>query len=81
MDDIAEKVGNNFYVLPSSIHEALVVPMTEDGPDRAQFETMVREVSETQVRPQDKLPYNVYACDADAHKLFKADKYDELRAV
>lgn len=77
MDDIAEKVGGDFYVLPSSIHEALVVPMTEDGPDRAQLESMVREVNETQVAPQDRLSDNVYAYDAESHELMRADKYEE----
>jgi len=77
MDDIAEKVGGDFYVLPSSIHEALVVPMTEDGPDRAQLESMVREVNETQVAPQDRLSDNVYAYDAKEHELMRADKYEE----
>lgn len=77
MDDIAEKVGGDFYVLPSSVHEALVVPMTEDGPDRAQLESMVREVNETQVAPQDRLSDNVYAYDAEAHELMRADKYEE----
>ena len=80
MDDIAEKVGGDFYVLPSSIHEALVVPMTEDGPDRAQLESMVREVNETQVAPQDRLSDNVYAYDAQEHELMRADKYEERQA-
>ena len=48
MEDIAEKVGGDFFVLPSSIHELLIVPKQE-GMELSELEAMVQEVNATQV--------------------------------
>ena len=79
MDQAAEKLGGDFFILPSSIHEILLVK--DDGNfDRAALENMVREVNATQVAPEDKLTDNVYHYDSK-DKIFElAEKY-EARAV
>ena len=46
MDDITEKVGKAYYILPSSIHEVLIVPKRE-GMDIKHLESMVRDVNGT----------------------------------
>lgn len=68
MDNIAEKVGKDFYLLPSSIHEALVVP---DRPDMEvdSLAAMVREVNATQVAKDEQLSNHVYRYDYDNHNL------------
>ena len=68
MDNIAEKVGKDFYLLPSSIHEALVVP---DRPDMEvdSLAAMVREVNATQVAKDEQLSDHVYRYDYDNHSL------------
>lgn len=63
MEDITEKIGGDFYVLPSSIHELLIVPK-EEGMELADLEAMVQEVNATQVAPEDKLSDHVYEYDA-----------------
>ena len=69
MDQAAERVGGSFFVLPSSLHEVLLVP--DNGMMNLQeLESMVREVNATQVAPQDKLTDNVYHYDA-AEKVFE----------
>ena len=76
MEDIAEKVGGDFFILPSSIHELLVVPK-QDGMELSDLEAMVQEVNATQVAPEEKLSDHVYEYDAKEKELYRADKADE----
>ena len=80
MDDITEKVGGEFYILPSSVHELLIVPKTEEV-DLRNLEAMVREVNANEVAPQDRLSDHVYAYDVKEHELFRADKAEERAAA
>ena len=58
-EDAAEKLGGDFYVLPSSIHEVLLVG--DNGEMTAKdLEALVREVNATQVAPQEQLTDHVY---------------------
>lgn len=69
MDQAAERVGGDFFILPSSIHEILLVP--DDGNVKLQdLEAMVKEVNATQVAPQDKLTDSVYHYDSK-DKIFE----------
>lgn len=62
---IGELVGKNFYVLPSSIHELLIVP--DNGNMQAkELESMVKEVNATQVAPADLLSDKVQYYDRAA---------------
>lgn len=76
MDQIAERVGGDFYILPSSVHEVLIVP-ADAGMDLKDLEAMVQEVNETQVAPQDRLSDHVYQYDNDTHEVFRADRVEE----
>ena len=80
MDQVAERVGNEFYILPSSIHELLVIPK-DTGMAREDLENMVQEVNATQVSPQERLSDHVYAYDAREHELYRADKEAERVAT
>ena len=70
MDKASECVGNqSFFILPSSIHELLIVP--DNGMmDLHSLEQMVREVNATTVDPSEKLTDNVYHYDAK-DKIFE----------
>lgn len=69
MDKAAERVGGSFYLLPSSIHEVLLVP--DNGAfDLRALEQMVREVNATTVDPKEKLTDSVYHYDAEK-KIFE----------
>lgn len=62
MKAIKERLGiEQFYILPSSIHEVLVVNMSEATP--SELRNMVREVNATQVAPAERLSDNVYFYD------------------
>ena len=80
MDQAAERVGGSFYILPSSLHEVLLVP--DNGQMNLQdLEAMVREVNATQVAPEDKLTDNVYHYDAEAKVFELGEKFVEREAV
>ena len=76
MDMVKEQVGEEFFVLPSSLHELLIVPK-EDGMTVSDLENMVREVNATQVAPEEKLSDHVYQYDANEKELFRADRAEE----
>ncbi len=69
MDMAAERAGGDFFILPSSLHEVLIVP--DNGNVKLEdLENMVREVNATQVAPQDKLTDSVYHYDSK-DKIFE----------
>lgn len=55
---IAEKLHDNLYILPSSIHEVILVP--QDYCNRKNLEEMVSEVNTSQVDAQEVLSNRVY---------------------
>lgn len=79
MDQAAERVGGDFYILPSSIHEVLLVK--DDGKFGIDYlEDMVKEVNATQVAPEDLLTDSVYHYDAKDKVFELAEKYEERMA-
>lgn len=79
LKEISEKMGGDFYVLPSSIHEVLIVAKT-DVTDYKELEAMVRSVNATEVSPDEVLSDKVYEYDSKEHKLFRSDKVAERKA-
>jgi len=81
LDDIAEQIGSNLVILPSSIHEVIVLPeavLTNApafGDPLQNLKDMVHEVNGTEVRPEEVLSDNVYVYDARDHELMIADDY------
>ena len=75
MDQAAEKLGGDFYILPSSIHEILLVK--DDGNvDFKDLKAMVEEVNATQVAPEEKLTDSVYHYDSKEHIFELAEKFE-----
>lgn len=56
---VAEKMETDIYILPSSVHEILVLPVS-DYATPEQLKCMVKEVNETEVSLEDYLSDNVY---------------------
>lgn len=70
---IGECLGSDYFVLPSSIHEVLIVP------DNGLFEVpelnaMVKEVNETQVERQEQLSDKVQFCDGKTAVMENAER-------
>lgn len=68
LEEAGKRLKENYYILPSSLHEVILVP--ESGmKGREPLEKLVREVNETQVEPEDVLADSVYHYDCERHKL------------
>ena len=68
----AELMGSGYYVLPSSIHEVILLPDTMDH-DVRDLCDMVKQANRTVVEPKDVLSDNVYHYDRETRDLSKVD--------
>lgn len=67
-EEIAEKIGGDYFVLPSSIHEVLVTP-ANGMIDVEGLKEMVVNINQSEVDPEDRLSDSVYMYHADTKKL------------
>ena len=71
-DYATQIMGGDFYVIPSSIHEIILVK--DDGhTDYRELEQMVKTINATEVRPEDRLTDSVYHYDSK-NKIFELGK-------
>lgn len=54
----AEKMNGDFYIIPSSIHELIAVPVSAQGLE--ELREMVKAVNDNQLAPEEILGYEVY---------------------
>ena len=78
LDSVRDRMGGmDYFVLPSSVHEVILV--VDDGTmEREALESMVQEINETTVAEEDRLSDHVYHYDGKDHVLEKASTF-ELR--
>ena len=58
LEIVAERMNGDFYILPSSIHELLAVPVSNTSLE--ELREMVKEVNDNVVKPEEILGYEVY---------------------
>ena len=75
---VADRVGGDYYVLPSSVHEVLIVPQSA-GMDPEELTDMVNTVNEGCVMQDEILSDHVYQYDAKEHKLSFCTQEKELK--
>ena len=68
LSDAGVRLEDDFYVLPSSVHEVILVPDHVAGSEK-ELRTMVHEVNHTQVEPEEILSESVYHYDRKKHSL------------
>ena len=71
LQEAARLLEGSFYVLPSSVHECILVP-EKAAPEAAELLSMVREINLTQVPLEEVLSDQVYHYDAKTHHLTMA---------
>lgn len=78
LDYVRNAVGD-FYILPSSVHEVLVLPKYKNTETRAdELLAMVKDVNNAVVDPEDRLSNNIYEYDGTAlHMITEDDVYEE----
>ena len=78
MDLVGERMQGDYFILPSSVHETLVVP-DDGGVSLQELTDMVKEVNMTQVSPEDQLTDQVYHYDIADHVFEKAETFAERK--
>ena len=68
LEEIGEYLGENYYVLPSSVHETIVVRESA-APGKAFLRAMVTEINETQVDEEEVLSNGAYYYDRAHRRL------------
>jgi len=68
LEQVQQVIGSDYYVLPSSIHEVLVIPK-DDVHTKQELGKMVREINAQQVSPEERLSNCIYEYKADEKSL------------
>ncbi len=68
LEDIGNQLGENYYVLPSSVHEVIIVPESK-SPNRVDLEEMIEEINGTQVAEEEILSYRAYYFSRKENRL------------
>lgn len=67
--EVHDRLGEDFYILPSSRHEVLAIPVSKIPTDTEELAAMVASVNATEVEPRDRLSNDVYYFDGRSLKL------------
>ncbi len=74
MEQISEGLQGDFFILPSSTHEVLIV--ADDGNfDYPSLKDMVQQVNASEVSPEERLADDVYHYDSKDHVFERADRF------
>ena len=68
LEGIGMYLKDNYYILPSSVHEVIVVA-EKDSPGSGRLGSMVREVNATQMEEEDILSNQIYYYDRMGNHL------------
>ena len=73
MQLIALQLCGSFYILPSSIHEVILIP--DDGDmDVKWLLSLVTSINKDMLLPQDKLTDSIYYYDATTNEFSRCNK-------
>lgn len=76
MEQIAEFLDSDFIVLPSSIHEAIIIPCAENSFSMMELGQMVQDVNGSEVKPEEILSDHAYMY-SKAEKVLTFEKDGE----
>lgn len=76
---LAEKLGDDFFILPSSIHEVIAVPAEMIEENMTNLTKMVQTVNMGSVELEERLSNSVYYYDRTARKVTLAAESPEKR--
>lgn len=68
LEQFAEQGDSNFYILPSSVHEVILL-IEEESMDVGELNEMVRQINEDQVHREDVLEEHVYYYNREQRKI------------
>lgn len=68
--NFSKKAGSSIYIIPSSVHECLLLP-ADNTDDAEEIRAMIREVNDTQVKEEEILSYSVYFYDMKTNQILR----------
>ena len=68
LKEFAKKLQNDFFILPSSVHEIILVP-AEKGTDKDTLREIVTDINRTQVAEDEVLADSVYYYNRDKEQI------------
>ena len=68
ISNFSDTVRSSLYIIPSSIHELLLLPV-EDDKDSEEIKGMIRQINDTQVFEEEILSYSLYYYDRGEGKI------------
>lgn len=71
LQEIGEATRSNFFILPSSIHELILIK-TAEGKNAEELQRIVMEINRSKVSPEEVLSDEVYSYDYQEQKLVMA---------
>ena len=76
LEEAVQRLQGDYYILPSSIHEVLLVSAKEVQ-DYRELEAMVRQINEAEVAPAERLSDRVYHYDSRDRVFELAEKHEK----
>ncbi len=67
LKEIADKFESDLYIIPSSIHELIVMPINDIS--RENMDAMVNDVNENEVDPTERLSNHIYIFRRDTMEI------------
>ena len=68
LKEIADKFNDDLCIMPSSIHEIIVIPMNVI-PSKENVDSMIKEINELEVRPEERLSDHAYVFRRDTMEI------------
>ncbi len=68
LTEVADRYGTDLVILPSSIHEILLIPVREDM-NFSELDAMVQDINETQVAPEEILSDHIYKFSHETREI------------
>lgn len=80
-EQVAEQMEGDYFVLPSSVHEVMIIPDNGEADYRG-LRAVVNEINGTQVPPDEVLTGEVYSYDKESKQLmFASEKAERSHAA
>ena len=76
LEQAAERLGENFYIIPSSRHEVILLPDSMATASYKELEMMIREVNSTEVSKEDRLSDKAYHYEDKHRRLELAEDFE-----
>ena len=76
---ISKQIGSDYYILPSSVHELLILRKKDCDITENELRSMVREINQSIVSPEEILGNEVFEYRADMDRVKKCVKGERAR--